>query len=262
MKRGTYAASTRTGCDQGYSATARRPRNPQGKRPYWARIDHLKGEHCVPGEIRAILANLRPRDAAELHEYGLDAEAAALAFASPAVLARVFAHEGRPTAIVTFHRLTPKALVASLMATHEWTHTARAVVRWGVREARPALLAQGYERAECRTLEGHSDAIRLLEHLGFTLECRLPRFGATGATFLQYAWRLNDHVPFQIPEGPAAATAAAHTGLAPGGRAAGAPPPRPPRGPSAAQRLCTDGGSLPEHHAAEDVARRVTLSSA
>jgi hypothetical protein len=144
-------------------------------------------------DIRSILANLRPRDAAELGEYGLDPEAATHAFAAPAVLARVFAHDARPVAIVTFHRLTPKALVASLMATQSWPHVGRALVRWGMREARPALLQLGYERAECRTLEGHDDAIRLLERLGFVLECRLPRFGASGAAFLQYAWRLNDH---------------------------------------------------------------------
>ena len=146
-------------------------------------------------DIRSILGRARARDARELGEYGFDAEAAALAFASPAISARIFAHEGRPTAIVTFHRLTPKALVVSMMATDDWRHVARAVVRWGWREARPALIASGFERAECRTIEGHVEAIELLERLGFVRECLLPRFGAHGASFLQYAWRLNDHVP-------------------------------------------------------------------
>ena len=49
-------------------------------------------------------------------------------------------------------------------------------------------------------MAGHADAIRLLERFGFSLECRLPGFGASGVTFLQYAWRLNDHVSFQITE--------------------------------------------------------------
>jgi hypothetical protein len=173
----------------------------------------------VLDNIRSILARLRPRDVVELCEYGLDSEAAALAFASPAVLARIFLSDGEPAAVVTFHRLTPKALVVSLMATDDWHRVARALVRWGLREAKPALLAQGYARAECRTLEGHTDAIALLERLGFELECRLPHFGASGAAFLQYAWRLNDHVSLQSPESSAAATAAADTRVEAGGRA-------------------------------------------
>lgn len=143
-------------------------------------------------DIRSILARLRARDARELAEHGFDVEAAALALASPAILARVFAHEGRQTAIVTFHRLTPKALVVSMMATDDWPFVARAVLRWGVAKARPALIASGFERAECRTIEGHVEAIELLERLGFVRECLLPRFGAHGASFLQYAWRLQD----------------------------------------------------------------------
>ncbi|MFM9863644.1 MAG: hypothetical protein ACKVRO_08555, partial [Micropepsaceae bacterium] len=149
---------------------------------------------------RSIMGRLRARDAVELAELGIDPESAANAFASPAVLARTFVHDGTLAAIVSFHRLTPKAVAASLMATDNWFRVARAVVRWGIREARPALLAKGYARAECRTMEGHADAIRLLERLGFVCECRVPDFGATGAAFLQYAWRLEDHVPVQIAE--------------------------------------------------------------
>jgi hypothetical protein len=164
-------------------------------------------------DIRSILARLRERDARELEAYGMDLASAALAFASPAILARVFAHEGRAVAIVTFHRLTPKALVVSMMATDDWPFVGRAVVRWGWREARPALIGLGYERAECRTIEGHAEAIELLERLGFVRECLLPRFGAQGASFLQYAWRLNDHVPIQLAEGAAATAPTADAGL-------------------------------------------------
>jgi hypothetical protein len=171
-------------------------------------------------DIRSILARLRARDQRELTEYGLDAEAAALGLASPAVLARVFAHRDAPAAIVAFHQLTPKTLVVSLMATGDWPRVARAVLLWGVREAKPALTARGFERAECRTMEGHAEAIELLERLGFVRECRLPRFGALGASFLQYAWRLIDHVPVQIPESAAPAPAAADARLEAGGGAA------------------------------------------
>jgi hypothetical protein len=148
----------------------------------------------VLDDIRSIMARLRERDRRELEEYGFDGEAAAAAFASPAIVARVFAHGGQPAAIVAFHHLTPKALVVSMMATDAWRQVARAAVRWGLREAKPSLLSRGYERAECRTMEGHAEAVGLLERLGFVCECRLARFGASGTTFLQYAWRLSDHV--------------------------------------------------------------------
>jgi hypothetical protein len=178
---------------------------------------------AVLDDVRSILARLRARDAAELDEYGFDRETAAVAFASPAVLARVFAYMGTPTAILAFHRLTPKALAASMMATDDWPRVARAVVRWGVREARPALLTLGYERAECRTLEGHADAIRLLARLGFVLECRVPCFGTSGAAFLQYAWRLNDHVFLQGAQGTSAAAPTADAGFEAAGRAVRTP---------------------------------------
>lgn len=160
-------------------------------------------------DIRNILERLRPRDAFELSEYGFDLGTAEAAFCAPAVLAKTFAHNGTPQAVVTFHALTPRALAVSLMATCHWPRVARAVMAWGVRVARPSLLSLGFERAECRTLEGHADAIRFLERLGFVRECRVPHFGATGASFVQYAWRLNDHVPVQSTQSPTTAAPAA-----------------------------------------------------
>ncbi len=155
-------------------------------------------------EVQSILNHLRPRDAFELSEYGFDLESAASAFAAPCVLAKTFAHDGAAQAVVTFHALTPRALTVSLMATHHWPRVARAVLTWGARVARPRLLSSGFERAECRTLEGHAGAIRVLERLGFVRECRIPHFGATGASFVQYAWRLNDHVSIQSTQSTAA----------------------------------------------------------
>ncbi len=210
---------------------------------------------------RAIMGRLRPRDAAELVEYGLDREAAALAFAAPAVLARAFVHAGEPTAIIAFHRLTPKTVVASLMATDAWPHVARAAVRWGIREARPALLREGYVRAECRTMEGHADAIRLLERLGFIRECRVPNFGATGAAFLQYAWRLDDHVLIQVPEGATAATPAADACLETRRRIERAQAARQTQRLQHADALRGRRGNAGEPDDAEDAAWRMSSNS-
>jgi hypothetical protein len=159
--------------------------------PVFLRSPHR--DHMVSDDIRSIVERLRARDRAEVLEYGVAAELVAQLFAGPCVLGRVFAYDELPAAVVAFHALTPKALSVAMVATDDWPHVARAVVRWGVRQAIPALVADGFTRAECRTMDGHAEAIRLLERMGFRLECRLHGFGASGAAFLQYAWRLEDH---------------------------------------------------------------------
>jgi len=163
-----------------------------------------------PDDVAAVFARLRERDCDELAAYGWTPEDAWQAFLQPAVLARAFKDGEGAQALIAFHAVTPACLAASLMATDRWPHVARAVYRWGHVTARPFLLSRGFMRAECRTLDGHADAIRFLERLGFVRECHVPLFGARGATFIQYAWRLNDHVPFQITQ-DAGATAAATT---------------------------------------------------
>jgi hypothetical protein len=159
-------------------------------------------------ETEAVCTRLRARDRAELACYGWTPSEAMAAFLQPAVLARAFHDAHGPQALIAFHALTPATLAVSLMATDRWPAVARRVFRWGHVSARPFLLANGFLRAECRTLEGHDDAIRFLERLGFVRECHVPLFGANGATFIQFAWRLNDHVPLQITQDAAAATAA------------------------------------------------------
>jgi hypothetical protein len=161
-------------------------------------------------DIVEVIWHLRRRDRQELFAYGMKFRDAIDAFMAPSVLSRSFAHHGSAVAVVAFHALTPSALSVSMMATGAWPSVAASVLRWGTRLARPALLARGYRRAECRTMEGHDDAVRFLEHLGFGRECCLPGYGADGSTFLQYSWRLNDHVSRKVTEDPRAATGTAH----------------------------------------------------
>lgn len=165
----------------------------------------------LKGRLKPLLQNLRARDVQELREHGTSLEYTEYVLEQPAVVNGLFPKTGTPIAVVAFHRLTPRALGVSLLATEEWPSVALSVVRWGVRTAKPALLAQGFVRAECRTMAGHEDAIRLLEHLGFVRECEVPGFGASGKTFIQFAWRLNDHVPIntQSSQGRTAAAGAA-----------------------------------------------------
>lgn len=142
-----------------------------------------------------LMSRLRARDVEELHECGMTPEAVALALQAPAVEFKLWRSLHGPAAFVAFHAITPRALQISMLATDDWPFVARDVYRWGVRECRPRLLALGFTRAECRTMDGHDDAIRFLDRLGFRPECRLPGYGSSGRTFIQYAWRLDDHVP-------------------------------------------------------------------
>lgn len=170
-------------------------------------------------DVVSVCQRLRQRDRDELAAYGWSAEDAVQAFLQPAVLSTTFHDSDGAQALVAFHAVTPACLAVSLMATDRWPAVARKAFRWGHVTARPRLLAQGFMRAECRTREGHADAIRFLERLGFVRECHVPLFGARGAAFIQYAWRLNDHVPFQITQ-DASASPAATTGVAAGRRVA------------------------------------------
>lgn len=145
--------------------------------------------------FNAFLSRLRARDLQELGQYGYTNEQIERIIRAPHVESAYFQGPSDTIACaIWFDALTPKALAVSLLATDEWPDVAREVYRWAKTVARPKLVAMGYLRCECRTLAGHEDAIRMLEHLGFTMECRVPQFGATGHAFIQYAWRLNDHV--------------------------------------------------------------------
>jgi hypothetical protein len=64
--------------------------------------------------------------------------------------------------------------------------------RWALRSLKPAMLAAGGHRAECRSIETHGTAHRWLESLGFVREAVLPDCGKNRETFYQYAWRLSD----------------------------------------------------------------------
>lgn len=157
-------------------------------------------------DLQGLMLRLRKRDRVELGEYGIDPDEAVSMLSAPSALTRLFHACGAPQAVIAFHAITPRTLSASLLATDEWPRVIRPVWRWCVQVARPTLLAQGFTRAECRTMQGHDDAIRFLEKLGFRAECHIPHFGATGAAFTQYAWRLQDNVPDENTKnaGPAA----------------------------------------------------------
>jgi hypothetical protein len=160
-------------------------------------------------DLQRLLSALRPRDRTELMECGFDYDSASEALSVPAVLSRMFHRDGGPVAVIAFHAMTPRALSVSMVATPAWPRVMREAWRWGTRVARPHLLQLGFRRAECRTMAGHAEAERFLQHLGFVRECLITSYGASGAAFIQYAWRIEDHVSRPYTQAGAGSTARA-----------------------------------------------------
>ncbi len=100
--------------------------------------------------------------------------------------------EGVPAAVVSAAEIHPGAYQVGMFATDRWPMVARGLTRWGLRVLKPAMLAAGGHRAECRSIANYHAAHRWLESLGFVREAALPDCGKARETFIQYAWRLSD----------------------------------------------------------------------
>lgn len=100
--------------------------------------------------------------------------------------------DGTPVAVVSAVEAWPHRYEVGMFATNDWPKVARGLTRWGLRVMKPAMLAGGGHRAECRSVDFHHEAHRWLEHLGFIREAVLPDCGKNRETFFQYAWRLSD----------------------------------------------------------------------
>ena len=100
--------------------------------------------------------------------------------------------DGTPVAVVSAAEIHPGAYQVGMFATDDWPQVAFGLTRWGLRVMKPAMLAAGGHRAECRSIADHHTAHRWLESLGFTREAVLPDCGKGRETFFQYAWRLSD----------------------------------------------------------------------
>jgi hypothetical protein len=142
------------------------------------------------GAIKHIIQNCRARDRAEIEAlYGLEATLdSAPAWAAQACLLQIFDWRTKPVAFVAVHALTHTVCLLSMIATEDWPRVAPSVIRWAKREAMPKLTAMHFKRAECRSIEGHPEAIRFLQHLGFEVEAYVKRYGRAGEDFIQFAY--------------------------------------------------------------------------
>ena len=140
-----------------------------------------------------LLANLRTRDREEMAALGVDDETAVHLLTRTAIFGAVFQWRGSPAAVMAFHRAGDRTVEVSMLATGAWPKVALSVIRWGLEFAKPQLLAMGFDRAQCLTMEGYDEAIRFLEFMGFRREGRIaPK--SSPVAFIRYAWRVRDHV--------------------------------------------------------------------
>lgn len=119
------------------------------------------------------------------------------------------APSGRPAAVLSAIEKWPGVYEVAMFATDEWPSIAWQLSRFALQRIRPAMLAAGGHRAECRSIVGHTSAHAWLTWLGFRCEARLPDFGKGREEFLLFAWRASDHVLFRRIDAQASGSAAA-----------------------------------------------------
>lgn len=150
---------------------------------------------------KPFLSNLRARDREEMEALGVTDDVALHVLTRGAVAGALFPWRWMPAAVLAFHRVGDTTVEVSMLATDDWRHVSRKVIRWGIGFAKPQLLAMGFDRAQCLTMEGYDEAIRFLEFMGFRREGRVvPKSG--GRAFIRYAWRIKDHVLERTKDGP------------------------------------------------------------
>lgn len=149
-----------------------------------------------PDAAAYVVANCRTRDREEIECYSDIPTMTAVVreMMATADFSCVFYWNMQPAAFVMLHAMTPSCLAASMIATDDWPKVAGRVMRWGLGTLKKNAIRRGFRRLECRAMAGHDDAVRFLSRMGFVMECVVYDFGRNGETFLQFAWRLSDHV--------------------------------------------------------------------
>ncbi len=162
--------------------------------------------------VEAIARAMREADAREIYATRATEDAAQLALdvVRYSRLGAVMATEdGAPVAAIGAVEGWPGVWQVWMFATDRWPEVALGTTRWAQRVLKPALLAAGAHRAECRSLARNRATHRWLESLGARAEALHSGYGKAAEDFITFAWRRDD-VHFQRAEtaeaaGPAAA---------------------------------------------------------
>lgn len=95
--------------------------------------------------------------------------------------------EERPIAAIGAMPIHPKVWGVWMFATDEFPKIGLGLSRFVVRRIKPALQEVAH-RAECKSMEGHVEAQKWLEFIGFRRESTLPGYGREGESFHVYSW--------------------------------------------------------------------------
>ena len=118
------------------------------------------------------------------------------------------ADDGTPVAAIGAVEGWPGVWQVWMFATERWPEAALGATRWAHRWLKPALIAAGAHRAECRSLAANHATHRWLTSLGAQAEALHPGYGKAAEDFITFAWRRDD-VHFQRAETAEAAGPAA-----------------------------------------------------
>lgn len=100
----------------------------------------------------------------------------------------------KPIAAIGMRPCWPGVYSAWCYGTDQFDVIGKSLTKLVRRVIIPTLLCAGGHRAECLSIDGHVDAHRWLEFLGFVREGDPQRdCGRSRETFHRYAWRLSDH---------------------------------------------------------------------
>lgn len=100
----------------------------------------------------------------------------------------------KPIAAIGMTPMWPGVYGAWCYGTNEFGKIGKSLTKLVVQIIIPTLLCAGGHRAQCLSIDGHEDAHRWLEFLGFVREGHPQRdCGRDRETFHLYAWRLSDH---------------------------------------------------------------------
>lgn len=93
---------------------------------------------------------------------------------------------GQPAAVLGVCPVHPGVCTGFAFGTNAFPHVALSLTRYALSVMRPALIAAGFHRIECKSRFDHHDAHRWLERLGFANEGQLRRYGADGSDYFQF----------------------------------------------------------------------------
>jgi hypothetical protein len=152
-----------------------------------------------PYPLHHILQNLRPEDKEEIEAVrgeNFDTFKVALQLCQLATTAGgwIFWRQdtNEPVAALGAYAMTPVVAGCWAFGTDGWPRVVKGVTRHVKRVMVPALLKEGFHRAECRALAKREDTKLWLTSLGWKAEAAMSEFGVRHEDFTLFAWLANE----------------------------------------------------------------------